>query len=92
MPKIGRPGINNRAETSGMLNIQRRHLCNWLNTSAIIIDDHNNSHDGNNDLDDNGNKNDGHDSLRNFFSPAELDGDSSKTDLNVDTEQDKLHK
>jgi hypothetical protein len=27
MPKIDRPGVNNRAETPGMLDIQRRHLC-----------------------------------------------------------------
>ena len=27
MPKIDRPGVNDRAETPGMLDIQRRHLC-----------------------------------------------------------------
>jgi hypothetical protein len=27
MSKIDRPGVNDRAETPGMLDIQRRHLC-----------------------------------------------------------------
>jgi hypothetical protein len=78
MSKIDRSDINNRAKTLDIFNIQRRYLCSWSNISAIIIDGHSDLY--------NGNKSDGYDFLsflRIFFSPAELGGDSSKTDLNV---------
>jgi hypothetical protein len=50
----------------------------------MIIDGHSDLHDGSNDLDDSGDESDGYDSLRILFSPAELDGDFSETDLGVD--------
>jgi hypothetical protein len=67
-----------------MLNIQYRHLYSWSNISAIIIDGHNDSHNGSNDLDNNSNKSDDHDSLRTLFFPAKLGGNSLETDLGVD--------
>jgi len=86
MPKINRPGINDRAEIPDILNIQRRYLCNWLNTLAIIIDGYSDLYNGSNDLDDSGNKSDSHNSLsflRILFFPVELGGDFPETDLNV---------
>jgi hypothetical protein len=58
----------------------------------MITDGQNDLHDGSNDLDDSDNKSDSYNSLRNLFSPAELNGDFLKTDLNVDIKQDRLHK
>jgi hypothetical protein len=49
--------------------------------------------DGHNDhLDEGDNDSDGHDSLRSLFSPAELDRDSTDTDLSLDLEPKGLHK
>jgi hypothetical protein len=49
--------------------------------------------DGHNDhLDGGDNDSDGHDSLRSLFSPAELDRDSTDTDLSLDPEPKRLHK
>jgi hypothetical protein len=58
----------------------------------MIIDSYSDLYNGSNDLDDSGDKNDSHDSLRTLFSPAELGGNSPETNLNVDTEQNGLHK
>jgi hypothetical protein len=70
-----------------------RKPCKIMNVGAPrIIDGHSDPYDGSNDLDNGGDESDGHDSSRSLFSPAELDGDSSETNLGLDTEQDGLYK
>jgi len=58
----------------------------------VTIDGYNDRYDGSNNLDDNDDKSDGYNFLRSLFFPTELDGDSSETDLGVDSEHEGFYK
>jgi hypothetical protein len=61
--------------------------------SKIITNDYNNLYNRNNDyLDKDDNDSDDYKFLRNFFSPTELDKDSTDIDLNLNFELKKFHK